>query len=769
MRSLGPLLLLLVLLAAACGAALSSGSKVPQGREVYRQTMRGVAWVRTADGAKGTGWLADRRRRLLVTSFHVVGDSDTADIVFPVLRDGRIVHDRAYYLENYETLRQAGHVIRGKVLSKEPHTDLALLQLESVPPDVVELPLGAGGARPGERVHVVGCRYDSDVLWVYTAGIVRQAQTLREGYFNAGRQLAKGARVLLAQAPINEGDSGAPLVNSRGEVVGVTAAVAWEAQGSGLFIDVGHVRALLKTAARSPTDESAPAAAIYQQALRSMVLVQATSTEKRATGFVIDVPRRLALTSMEAIGKREAVAVTFPDRDNGRVIGEAAYYRDHQRLKTRQRMATGVVLARDHRRNVALLEMDVMPQDCAASRLGGEAEPGDALHILSNPARLEAVWVYTAAWTRQTGQANLGQTGDGPDPRVLLVQAPLPEGEGGGPVLNERGTVVAILSGKSSPQQQICYCLTAAEIQSFVNESRRRWQPRTEADHRERGEQFTKARQYRRAIASFDVALQVDPRSARALAGRGRAWLLAGDGGRALADCDAALVLDGNLAAGYCNRAEVWCRRGAPSRAIADCEAALKGAPRQAMAFAIRGLARGMLGDLAAGIADCNEAIWFDSKLLAAYLNRGRLHARKGDFVAAIADFTHVAHLDDQHAEAFRDRADAHWARHDVTAALADYMQATALAPDDVLAQRGRGCALAARGDDEAAVAVLTEALRLSPHDGVTWFERGKCRLRTGDRQGGLADLGRSLRLQPHLLGHVLQEILGLLSTPIER
>src|SRR5205823_1558143 len=113
-----------------------------------------------------------------------------------------------------------------------------------------------------------------------------------------------------------------------------------------------------------------------------------------------------------------------------------------------------------------------------------------------------------------------GLTSDGPDPAVLLVQAPLPEGEGGGPVLNDQGEVVAVLSGKSSPQQQVCYCLTGQEISDFLSETRKRWDPRTEAAHRDRGEQFIKGRQYGRAVAEFNAALQLDPRSAPALAGR---------------------------------------------------------------------------------------------------------------------------------------------------------------------------------------------------------------------------------------------------------
>ena len=69
--------------------------------------------------------------------------------------------------------------------------------------------------------------------------------------------------------------------------------------------------------------------------------------------------------------------------------------------------------------------------------------------------------MYTAGSVRQLGRANLGQTMEGPDPAVLVVQAPLTEGEGGGPLLNDRAELVGVVSGKTGPQQEVAFCLTA--------------------------------------------------------------------------------------------------------------------------------------------------------------------------------------------------------------------------------------------------------------------------------------------------------------------
>src|SRR5260370_686517 len=133
----------------------------------------------------------------------------------------------------------------------------------------------------------VACRYDVDALWAHSVGEVRQVQTLKEGYFSEGKELAKGARVVSAQVPINEGDSGGPLVNERGEVVGVAAAVTWEAHGAGLFIDAAEVRVLADiTAPPPPQPPPGPFAArdVYREGVRSLALVR-TEGDRRSSAW----------------------------------------------------------------------------------------------------------------------------------------------------------------------------------------------------------------------------------------------------------------------------------------------------------------------------------------------------------------------------------------------------------------------------------------------------------------------------------------------------
>jgi tetratricopeptide (TPR) repeat protein len=710
-----PLLILLI-------GAVWAGSFLPErddshlsGAAIYRRTLRGVAWVLAPDAGKGTGWILDRSQRLLITCAHVVGDNKTVDIIFPTSDHGAVLADRAYYYEHRTDLR-----VRGRVLKCNPGVDLALVQLDSLPAGAEELPLAPDGARPGDRVHLVGCRYDIDALWAHSEGAVRQVAALKEGYFSGGKELAKGARVVSASVPINEGDSGGPLVNERGEVVGVAAAVAWEAQGAGVFIDLAEIRRLSDR--EYPNNFAGASSAssvgrdVYERGVHSLALVR-TEGARRSSACLLDRSRRLLLTTAEAVGKRETVEVVFPAFRDGRIVADAADYRDETRLlRDRGLLTQGTVLATDPRRNLALLESAFVPDTAAEVHFAEDSPaPGDPLHILDSPNRSDALWIYTAASLRQRGRINLGQTTEGPDPDVLIVQAPLADGEGGGLVLNDRGELVGVVSGRTGPQQQAAYCLAASEVRGFLEENSPRWDPKNVEALIQRGGVFLKARQYALAMADFDAALRIDAHCASALCERGRAEHLQDDDDAAVRDCGAAIEADPQLAAAYCWRAAALCRRGDARKAVADCDVALGIDGHSALAHAIRGDAYRRLGDLGKALTDCDEAIWIDRQLATAYLYRGQVFAEKSEPDRAISDYTSAVRLDDHLSEAFRGRGDAEWFKSDVGAALADYDQAVAIRPNDAAALFGRSRALAEKGDDEPALAAFDAALRIDP------------------------------------------------------
>jgi serine protease Do len=159
----------------------------------------------------GTGFLIDESG-YLVTNHHVV---DGADRISVRLASG-------------ETLSAA-------IVGTDPETDIALLRVHS-PRRLPSVALGDSDAlRVGEWVVAIGnpLAYEHTV----TAGVI---SFLGRKLFDASLD-----RYIQTDAAINLGNSGGPLINTRGEVIGINAAVSSRAPTIGFAIPVNQAKAIL--------------------------------------------------------------------------------------------------------------------------------------------------------------------------------------------------------------------------------------------------------------------------------------------------------------------------------------------------------------------------------------------------------------------------------------------------------------------------------------------------------------------------------------------
>lgn len=203
------------------------------GAEIYRRLLAGVVWVTSGAESEGrwrwsdagTGWLVDGPNRLVVTNHHVVNPGagyteglvadDTLRVYFPRFEGGRLVTDSEQYL--------AGSAYqKARIVDSDPSCDLAILQLATLPPGAEPLPLAARSARPGDTIHLVGNPDYTQGMWIYTSGTVRQVYQARMRLDEDGPLL--DYLRLESQMPTNTGDSGGPVVDGRGKVVGVNHA-----------------------------------------------------------------------------------------------------------------------------------------------------------------------------------------------------------------------------------------------------------------------------------------------------------------------------------------------------------------------------------------------------------------------------------------------------------------------------------------------------------------------------------------------------------------
>lgn len=207
--------------------------------KVYQEALRSTTWVlsKNSEGtSSGTGVLVDSQQKLVVTNFHVVGDSRAAVIFFPDVEEGQPKVTRQHYLDNVKKLG-----VRGRVIAVDRKRDLALIQLDRIPDGAKAIELAPASIGPGEQVESVGNPGSTDALWVYTSGTVR---SVYQKQFRTGAG-EHNFKVVETQAPINSGDSGGPVLNSKGQLVAVAQAIAPNARLVSYCIDISEVKTFM--------------------------------------------------------------------------------------------------------------------------------------------------------------------------------------------------------------------------------------------------------------------------------------------------------------------------------------------------------------------------------------------------------------------------------------------------------------------------------------------------------------------------------------------
>ncbi len=168
---------------------------------------------------QGSGLIIDSAG-VILTNAHVVSGADTVTVV---LRDGR----------RFE----------GQVAGSDELLDLAVVTIEGQ--DLPVAPLGdSDQVRVGDWAIAVGNPLGLDNT--VTLGIV---STLGRSSVEAGIP-DKRLDFIQTDAAINPGNSGGPLLNERGEVIGINTAIRANAQGIGFAIPINTVKAVQAVLAR---------------------------------------------------------------------------------------------------------------------------------------------------------------------------------------------------------------------------------------------------------------------------------------------------------------------------------------------------------------------------------------------------------------------------------------------------------------------------------------------------------------------------------------
>jgi len=192
----------------------TSAADPPPKKTVVDEVLPATAWI-VAGNHSGSGFLVDASKKLVITNAHVVGKQKTAMVTFPAFREGEPVRSRRYYFRTKKRLL-------ANVLAVDPSRDLAVLELQGRAPNAAALLLAPASARLSERVTVVGNPGVNTELWQSTAAAVKHQAFLRVKDPLGGPELQARLLGLTSDRPVEPGYSGGPVVNGKGQVVGIT-------------------------------------------------------------------------------------------------------------------------------------------------------------------------------------------------------------------------------------------------------------------------------------------------------------------------------------------------------------------------------------------------------------------------------------------------------------------------------------------------------------------------------------------------------------------
>ena len=145
----------------------------------------------------------------------------------------------------YEVLFSSGERRNADLIGQDIDSDLAVLQVDDLPPDVEPLVLGSSNSLVvGQLVAAIGNPFgeQGSMSLGIVSGLGRSLQSERELETGSSYSLPQ---VIQTDAPINPGNSGGPLLNLQAEVIGVNSAIASRTgtnSGVGFSIPVDAVK-----------------------------------------------------------------------------------------------------------------------------------------------------------------------------------------------------------------------------------------------------------------------------------------------------------------------------------------------------------------------------------------------------------------------------------------------------------------------------------------------------------------------------------------------
>ena len=199
---------------------------------IFKNNVNAVVYIgNEKDNAMGTGSIIDKNGTI-ITNWHVVGNAKKLHIWLlpddPEKMDERLL----MYEPNFV----------GTVINRNKRKDLALVKVEGFPKNIKVIRFGKTSNVPvGSTVYAIG--HPSGEAWTFSSGMVTQ---IRPNYTWNYEDSSHKANVIQHEVPTNPGNSGGPLLDEKGLMVGVNSFVRMNTQLINFSVAIEEVEEFLK-------------------------------------------------------------------------------------------------------------------------------------------------------------------------------------------------------------------------------------------------------------------------------------------------------------------------------------------------------------------------------------------------------------------------------------------------------------------------------------------------------------------------------------------
>lgn len=209
---------------------------------VYKNNAGAVVYIgNQKENGMGTGSIISKNGEI-ITNWHVIGNAKKVHIW--------LMPENIENISDEQELWKQPNFI-GTVINRNKRKDLALVKVEGLPKDIKIIKFGKTKNLPvGSTVYSIG--HPSGEAWTFSSGMVTQ---IRSNYKWNYENSSHNANVIQHEVPTNPGNSGGPLLDEKGLMVGVNSFIRTNSELINFSVAIEEVEAFLKEEVKEDKSE----------------------------------------------------------------------------------------------------------------------------------------------------------------------------------------------------------------------------------------------------------------------------------------------------------------------------------------------------------------------------------------------------------------------------------------------------------------------------------------------------------------------------------